>query len=75
MSFNRNKTVLVQINESAKKADFIGNIVNNILLTMYRVDGYLLWWDNHFISYIMSNHPETNIMLHVKCKWEFKRRT
>ena len=33
-------------------------------------DGYEVYWDDHLVSYIMSNHrctAETNIILYVNC--------
>ena len=34
----------------------IGNIVNNIVTTMYGIDGYEIFWDDQLVSYIMSSH-------------------
>ena len=42
----------------------IGNIVNNIPITIYMVsDGYKIYWDNHLVDYIMLNHWDVPLKL------------
>ena len=48
----------------------IGNIVNNILITMYGVR-YKIYQDDHLVSYIMSNYWGVHLK-HIICQLYLK---